>query len=58
MFLSFIDESNKYKIIKGEPMDENRYVVSSNDMDYYYTNLGNLINRSPASLVFIMDEAG
>ena len=24
-------------------MDENRYVVSSNDMDLYYTNFGNVI---------------
>ena len=54
----YIDESNKYKVIKGEPMDENRYVVSSNDMDLYYTNLGNVVNGCPASLVFNMDEAG
>ena len=35
----YIDEYNKYKVIKGEPVDESHYEVFSNDINLYYTYL-------------------
>ena len=54
----YIDEYNKYKVIKGEPVDESHYEVFSNDINLYYTYLWNAVNGCPALLVFNMDEAG
>lgn len=55
---NYIIDSEMFKIIKGEPLDEKRYNVDMKDIDNFYANLKNLVDACPASLVFNMDEAG
>ena len=55
---NYIVDSDDFKIIDGEPQDEDRVNVDVNSIDNYYTNLGMHVNGVPASLVFNMDEAG
>lgn len=50
--------NNGFKIIIGRPMEDNRALVDENLIDKYYEDLANIINGTPASLVFNMDEAG
>lgn len=53
----YIIDSELFKIIKGEPIDEKRYFINPNDIDNFYQNLKTLVDGCPASLVFNM-EAG
>lgn len=55
---NYIIDSELFKIIKGEPIDEKRYFVNPNDIDNFYQNLKTLVDGCSASLVFNMDEAG
>lgn len=55
---NYIVDSDDFKIIDGEPQDEDRVNVDVNSIDNYYTNFGMHVNGVPASLVFNMDEAG
>ena len=54
----YIIESGQFRIIKGEPMDLNRYEVDDEEMKQYFVDLKNTVDGVPASLVFNMDEAG
>ena len=55
---NYIVDSDDFKIIDGEPQDEDRVNVDVNSIDNYYTNFGMHVNGVPASLLFNMDEAG
>lgn len=55
---NYIIDSEKFKIVDGEPQDEDRVNVNMTDINNYYTDLGMCVNGVPASLVFNMDEAG
>ena len=55
---TYIMESGYYRIIKGDPIDENRYNVSDENMENYFIELKKAVDGVPASLVYNMDEAG
>lgn len=48
----------EFKIKIGCPMDDNRADIKENDIDYYYTKLAENIDRTPASLIFNIEEVG
>ena len=54
----FIDSSEHFKIVHGEPMEELRANVDRGAIDEYFTRLANAINGVPISLIFNIDEAG
>ncbi len=55
---NYIINSEKFRIVDGEPQDEDRVNVNMADINNYYTDLEMRVNGVPASLVFNMDEAG
>lgn len=55
---NYIIQSQQFKLVEGEPQDEDRVNVRNEDLDTYYANLAESVDGVPASLVFNMDEAG
>lgn len=47
----------EFKIKIDCPMDDNSADIKENDIDYYYSNLAENIDRTPASLIFNIEEA-
>ncbi|KAK8875754.1 hypothetical protein M9Y10_005929 [Tritrichomonas musculus] len=47
---NYIIDSEKFKIVDGEPQDEDRVNVNMTDINNYYTDLGMCVNGVPASL--------
>lgn len=46
----YITDCGQYRIIKGEPMDVNRYEVNDDEMKQYFVDLKNAVDGVPASL--------
>lgn len=55
---NYIIDSQRFRIVDGEPQEEDRVNVNISDINNYFDDLGMCVNGVPASLVFNMDEAG
>lgn len=54
----YIIVSEKFRIVKGEPQEEDRVNVNVSDINNYCDDLWMCVKGVPASLVFKMDETG
>lgn len=55
---NYILDSELFRIIKGEPIDEKRYLVDQKNIDNFYISLKKLVDNCPASSMLNTNEAG
>lgn len=55
---NYLIDSQQFRLVEGQPQDENRVNVREEDLGNYYVELAQNVDGVPASLVFNMDEAG